>query len=212
MAKITLRNDRIRKFVEHVKAECKRAGAKCTITDTKDATMSGLRVSGYFGDDADGTQAELFVAGKAALSLETLVHEFAHFIQWDTKSPLWGPDNHHDWLVREAELSTQGRNWHFRHARNIELDAERRAVRLIKKWKLPINVSLYIQQANAYIYFYDFAKRNREWCQVRGPYSVQAIVQLMPKTFLPRRSYDKTPVGYDLLASQHCCRPIKKKK
>ena len=49
------------------------------------------------------------------------------------------------------------------YTRDLELDNEKRAVRMIRKWKLSVDVDKYIKGANAYIHFYNWMGYTRRW-------------------------------------------------
>jgi hypothetical protein len=55
----------------------------------------------------------------------------------------------------------------IRDIQECERDAERRGLKLIKKYKLP-DVKDYIQRANAYILFYEVIRKHRKWCKSLG--------------------------------------------
>ena len=52
---------------------------------------------------------------------------------------------------------------HLSAIRDLELDCEKRTVKLMKKWKLSVNTRLYVREANAYIQLYNWMKEYRHW-------------------------------------------------
>jgi hypothetical protein len=75
------------------------------------------------------------------------------------------------------------------------LDNEKRTVKLIKKWKLPIDLNDYIKKANAYIQFYNWMRYSKRWSSPgNAPYSNKAIYEAMPPNF--RMNYKKMSDKY----------------
>jgi hypothetical protein len=124
----------VRAFINHVKGHCKEVGIKCDIRPVKYLVLSGnIRCSGYFCEET----MKLVVAGKSKDWLGILTHEYAHLTQWQDKSTnIWktgstGVTHLDDWLggkkIRSIKKAIE---W----SRDLELDNEKRAVKLIKKW------------------------------------------------------------------------------
>lgn len=175
-------------FVEFVKAECKRVGVKCNLKNTTHVKSDGVQCSGYFDED----DRKLVVAMDNQDSLGVLVHEYCHLTQWEENTELWKlaskslPKLFH-WLegfpVRTAYK-------HIAIVRQMELDNERRSVKMIKKWKLNIDLDEYVKEANAYIHFYNWLPYTRRWLSPNNaPYGNESIKNLMSTKFNMR--YDK---------------------
>ncbi len=68
--------------------------------------------------------------------------------------------------------------------RDLELDNERRSVKLIKKFNLNVDIDLYIKKANAYIQFYNYLMVSRKWCKPNNsPYKNRRLLRVMPAKF-----------------------------
>jgi hypothetical protein len=81
--------------------------------------------------------------------------------------------------------------------RDMELDNEKRTVEVIKKWKLDIDLKLYIQKANAYIYFYNWVKYSKRWSKAgNSPYNNDRILAAMPNNF----ENDYSNIPYEIKA------------
>ena len=185
----------IKEFVEHVKRHCKEVGIKCDIRPVKYLVLSGnIRCSGYFCEET----MRLVVAGKNKDWLGILAHEYAHLTQWQDKSTnIWnigstGVTHLDDWLggkkIRSIKKAIE---W----SRDLELDNEKRTVKLIKKWKLPIDLNDYIKKANAYIQFYNWLRYSKRWSSPgKAPYGNKAIYEAMPANF--RMNYNKMSDKY----------------
>jgi hypothetical protein len=187
--------ENVKAFIEHVKGHCKEVGIRCQIRPVKYLVLSGnIRCSGYFCEET----MRLVVAGKNKDWLGILAHEYAHLTQWQDKSTnIWqtgstGVTHLDDWLggkrIRSIKKAIE---W----SRDLELDNEKRTVKLIKKWKLPIDLNDYIKKANAYIQFYNWMRYSKRWSSPgNAPYSNKAICEAMPANF--RMNYKKMSDKY----------------
>ena len=185
----------VRAFINYVKGHCKEVGIKCDIRPVKYLVLSGnIRCSGYFCEET----MRLVVAGKSKDWLGVLAHEYAHLTQWQDKSTnIWntgstGVTHLDDWLGGKKIRSIKKA---IEQSRDLELDNEKRTVKLIKKWKLPIDLNDYIKKANAYLQFYNYMRISRRWSKPNNsPYSNKAIYEVMPPNF--RMNYNKMAEKY----------------
>jgi hypothetical protein len=194
-------NKNVTAFINHVKGHCKEVGIKYDVRPVKYLVLSGnIRCSGYFCEET----MKLVVAGKSKDWLGILVHEYAHLTQWQDKSTnIWktgstGVTNLDDWLggkkIRSVKKAIE---W----SRDLELDNEKRSVKLIKKWKLPVDLNDYIKKANAYIQFYNYMRYSKRWSRPgNAPYSNKVIYEAMPPNF--RMNYKKMSDKYLKLYKQ----------
>jgi hypothetical protein len=188
-------NKNVTAFINHVKGHCKEVGIKYDVRPVKYLVLSGnIRCSGYFCEET----MKLVVAGKSKDWLGILVHEYAHLTQWQDKNTnIWktgstGVTNLDDWLggkkIRSVKKAIE---W----SRDLELDNEKRSVKLIKKWKLPVDLNDYIKKANAYIQFYNYMRYSKRWSRPgNAPYSNKVIYEAMPPNF--RMNYKKMSDKY----------------
>jgi hypothetical protein len=73
--------------------------------------------------------------------------------------------------------------------RDMELDNEKRSVKLIKKWDLPIDTKTYTRKANAYVQFYNYLYYTRRWCHPdNSPARNPKVWKKMPASF--RMNYE----------------------
>lgn len=171
------------RFIKHVKAECKANGIKLRLKRTSYliATKS-IRCSGYF----DEIGKELVVAKENPRWLEILVHEFGHLTQWKENCKEWrnlkdSIEKVDSWLQGEK---VRGIKVAINRVRSLELDNEKRSVRIIKEWDLPINTKEYTQKANAYVAFYNWMYYTRRWCSpANSPTVNPGVYKRMPKIF-----------------------------
>lgn len=185
-------------FIEHVKAECKRTGIKCDLRPTKYVKISNIVCSGYF--DADGKA--LVCSMNRPDSLGILAHEYAHLTQWDEGIDLWDKAGN---SMEKIDGWLGGKRVHHikRHlgvSRDLELDNERRTVKLIKKWKLSIDVKDYIKKANAYIHFYNWMYHTRKWSSPKNSPYTNSGIQAVMSTRFDMNYKELTPRVYEAFA------------
>jgi hypothetical protein len=175
-------------FVKYVRSECKAHGIKLRLKPTKTvSTPDNIECVGYCEPD---DLKELAVAKSNQDWLMTLVHEYAHLTQWIDQCKEWQDsyeiDNLDDWLNGKDMPSIERA---LAVTRDLELDNEKRSVKLIKQWDLPINVKVYTQKANAYVQFYNYLYYTRRWCQPENsPARNPKVWKKMPTTF--RMNYE----------------------
>lgn len=184
----------VEKFKDFVKSECKAHGIKLELRKRSYLVLSGnIKCSGYF----DSEESKLVVAVNRKDWLPILVHEYGHLTQWVDRCKEWvdnetGLEGIDEWLNGKEVRNIKDV---LSKSRDLELDNEKRSVRIIKKWNLPIDVKLYTQKANAYVCFYNYMYFSRRWCGIHNsPYKNPAIYSHMPTTF--RMNYQKLSDKY----------------
>jgi hypothetical protein len=89
------------------------------------------------------------------------LHEYCHFLQWkngehfDSTSSL---TKFGEWIAYKSEkFSIKD----IRNIQQMELDCDKKVIRLVKKYQLPIDISIYKKMTNSYVlsYNYIFEKR-----------------------------------------------------
>jgi hypothetical protein len=184
-------NTKEKEFVKYVKSECKKYGVKCDLRKTKYVIVSGnMKCSGYFDE-----QAPVLVCSMNRPDwIEILAHEFGHLTQWIDNIPLWKKADESiplldNWLSGEEVPNIKK---HLGVCRDLELDNEKRTVKIIKKFGLDIDVDKYIKKANAYVFFYNRLLATRKWCTPdNSPYTNKKVIASMPRYF--RADYSYTP-------------------
>jgi hypothetical protein len=184
-------NKKAKDFIKHVKSECKKYGIKCDLRKTKYVRLSGnIKCSGYFDED----EPALVCSMNRPDSLEILTHEFGHFTQWIENIDLWKKSMTSMPMVDEwlGGKDVPNIKKHLAVVRDLELDNEKRAVKLIKKFDLDIDIDTYIKKANAYVFFYTRLLATRKWATPQNsPYKNKRIIESMPAYF--RKDYSKIP-------------------
>lgn len=177
-------NKKAKDFIKYVKSECKKHGIKCDLRRTKYVKLSGnIKCSGYFDED----EPALVCSMNRPDSLEILAHEFGHFTQWQEDIDIWKKCMVSMPLVDEWLEGKEIPNIkkHLAVCRELELDNEKRAVKIIKKFDLDIDIDRYIKKANAYVFFYNRLLATRKWTTPKNsPYSNQRIIEKMPRYFM----------------------------
>jgi hypothetical protein len=130
---------------------------------------------------------EMAVAVKHPRALSVLVHEFCHMLQASEKHPAWTNLNTIDvWLGKsDWPLSESWESVY--NSLLVEHDCERRSVKMIKQWKLPIDVDEYIQAANLYLLLYQYVYLRKKWVRSDKLYKPR-LIALMPKKLMSATS------------------------
>ena len=206
---------RMKAFVELVRGECLKLNVEFKITKTKQVDNGDhCLCSGYFEDDSGGSRARLLVAGKHKNWFETLIHEFCHLKQWKEHDPIWQNEHEHfwDWVSGEVpKLSKKHIVMSVRRLRNLELDCEKRAVRMIRKYGLPVDIKHYIKGSNAYVKFYTLLGKTGAWCTY-STYRTPKIMGYMPSKFMPERWYRTLDATFVADVFKYCYSDSKRRK
>ena len=146
----------------------------------------------------DHEKKEFKAAGMKPIGCsEIFLHEFCHFLQWRDSNDFWtdcieeGCSPFFSWLAGDNRYSEN-----IDQARQktvlLEMDCDKRALRLNKKFELGIDPKKYTQASNAYLYSYLVTQKLRKWPK-SNKYSVyrQEVSEVYPTKFLPPDEYDK---------------------
>lgn len=170
-------------FIQFVKDECKKYGVKCKLRPTKYVKMDGnVKCSGWFDEEVP----ELVVAMNRPDWIEILAHEYGHLTQWRENAPIWKEavkslPKVWGWLDGESVRNIEN---HIGVSRDLELDNEKRAVKIIKKFELKVDLVHYVKKANAYIQFYNWMLITRKWSNPKNsPYKNKNLVEAMSSKF-----------------------------
>jgi hypothetical protein len=163
----------------------------------------GLPCRGYF--DEETKELAVAIGSGAGRWWYTLCHEYGHFKQWQEK--LWTTSNSFsdfsEWIDGSREFSKKHIEKMIRDIQECERDAERRGLKLIKKYKLP-DVKDYIQRANAYILFYEVIRKHRKWCKPGcSPSLINEVFGLVSNKLIVK-DLSALPVGFEDAVLRHC--------
>ena len=191
-----------KEFMELVKSECKKYKVSCKLKDVKYLKPTPrIRCTGYFDDE----NRTLQVAMKQRDSFEVLVHEYCHLTQWIDKVPVYTKANKYilavDKWIEGTDLQDSVIDAAIQGCVDLELDNEKRSLKLIDVYGLSIDKELYVKKANAYLYFYHWMRKTRRWSAPKNlPYRNKRIIDAMPTTF--KGKYDKLPKKFEKLFEQ----------
>lgn len=182
-------------FIQHVRNHLEEHNFKLIFAKSHQVnTGTGFRCSGFF----DESKRVIRVAKKSANWLQTLVHEYCHFLDYLESS--------NRQLVKEDKALAICEKYvrgdicpskrvisAFRTAAHMEWKCDRRAVKIIQEWNLPINTTTYIREANLYVYLYHLYCKYRTF-KAKEPSTY--LLRRMPATFRVR-SYRGVPAGME---------------
>ena len=173
-----------KEFLRLIRDDCKVHGIRLDLRRSKYIKFDDTdgACGGYF-DETDGV---LVVAMKNTMSFEILVHEYCHMQQWKENTDIWKKSMKSLPIVWSWLEGTDHRNIskHVAVVRDMELDCERRAVKLIKKYDLKIDTKLYTKRANAYVLYYNWLLLTRKWCTKKNsPYRNKKLLDIVSDRF-----------------------------
>lgn len=181
-----------KQFVSWVKSECKKANVEVSLRSVSFVKAGvGIKCSGYFEERVDDVPRLVSSLNRKDW-VEILAHEFSHMRQWQEKMPLWVDSSESfelmdKWLAGGLVYDIKK---HLGVVRDLELDCEKRAVKLIKEWNLNVDIENYIRKANAYVHFYNYIYKTRKWSDPNNsPYGNPNVISVMSPTF--RMNYKK---------------------
>lgn len=162
---------------------------------------SGGRCAGYFCP----TNKILAVAigGSLESSLSTLFHEYSHYQQHKNKSSVWHNyriyNGHQRFFNYLSGKRIYNRKQAVMGAIKIEVDCERRAIKLAKSWQKYINLENYCSAANSCILSYHHMLKTGKWYK-KSPCD-KKIVRYSPNRLL--RSYSRVPKRLEAAFDKH---------
>jgi hypothetical protein len=167
-------------------------------TETVYLPDSTTPVRGYFSNEP----LTLAVGMDTSLEnwLPVSLHESCHFDQWKEKDPTFtksyvnGEDSLYllfRWVDGE-DIPADDLRLAFELTKECELNCERRVVKKIKEFELPIDVDEYCKRASAHIHYYNYmAIRRVKYGGSYAPYYDRRILKLMPTNL--RGAYKRLP-------------------
>jgi hypothetical protein len=180
-------NLKIKRFVSDVVTDLVDNGISVKLEHTKLSSYfegkRNIKCEGWFDEE------ELVCATKQPLDIwiPVLAHEYSHFRQWKEKSRYY--TNGASVAVLDGFLegtkvkSNQRLTKAINKIQEMELDCEKRSIDLIGRYGLEFDLSLMIQRANAYIWFYSVVQKLGRW-YTTPPGMVEQIIKYMPKVFM----------------------------
>lgn len=165
--------------------------------------------SGGYSGTFDGLNKEVVLAYLNKDSIQTLAHEYCHFLQWKKYKKFWkkygGNDGSLEEWLNGKEFTKHKITRFIKNTIRIERDCEKKTVALLKKYKIKFDEKKYIQQSNVYILSYWYIKEYRKWPSKKIYHP--SFYEKLPDSFLPLSFYlkgvDKDGNRYSLLMKQH---------
>lgn len=181
-------------FIKDLRKKCRDHGIELKLIRSKKVPLDEDKTmfsAGYF--DSGGKQ--LVVAINRPDYLQILIHESSHLDQYIENCKAWRGEKNgfmvDEWL--------SGKDWDKRKIKrainntiSLELDCEKRSVKKIIQYNLPVGETVYIQKANAYLLFYNFMFYVRRWIDPNNcPYVKPEVYNKMPTKFMSDDWYKK---------------------
>ena len=150
----------------------------------------------------DAQDKEFVVALKNTYGFEILIHEYCHYLQWKTRRRFFNKyiqacDIVFPWVqgtFYKKDIVEQA----IGEVIELEWDCEKRALDVIKEFKLDIDTERYIKSANASLLFYHIVHDERKWVKNLSPYAPN-ITKLMPNALQKLDFYlDKDNITEDM--------------
>lgn len=175
-------------FLEH-------AQKRCAAVDVRLVLLSRQWTTAGDSGEFDDKKRRLVVCVNDQHWLTTLAHELGHLEQWASGSELFRSDDTSDedfdaWLRGDRLMSARSLRGITRKIQRCELDAERRAVRYIRKFDLCADVPGYIRAANFHVWQYEAARRLGRWVEASDARVAHMPDRLMRVTDLGRPPAD----------------------
>ena len=191
---LKVRRASIKKFLAELVQHCIKNDVAFNLRNEKNIFVEGLPCSGYFEGGEEKGELVVAVDKPQKQWLPILVHESCHLDQWlEDKEKFISYDGLEvvDQWLNGKRATKKKLTSAIEASKKLELDCEIRSVAKIKKYKLPIDITTYIQMANSYIYFYNWVLENRRWLEKGQTLYLKEIYEVCPTEF--QSNYKKTP-------------------
>jgi hypothetical protein len=196
-----IKNRNARRFLADTMGVCQKNGIKLKLSGGRYVRMYTGNCTGYFDEE----NLAVALNNPISLWLGILVHESCHLDQYLNGTQVWdGIDKHlnrvESWVTtRKRFCGNERAEESLRRVLKMELDCERRAVKKIQKYDLPLSVDSYCRGANAYLFSYPASLRWRKWFP--QPYKNKTLLAKMPNYLLNLDEYlDDGNYMHDLYA------------
>jgi hypothetical protein len=197
---MTTSNDNWLHFITDCITELCKYDVKIELSNSDNVYIQeeNIRVNGYWDDSNENHLVFACAIGKPIKKWGPIfAHEYCHFLQWKDKDQLWydyqsiSVDENYK-IYHNLPIEKDRLEFCLNTYRDVELDCEKRTVKLLKKYKVPVDITEYIRGANAYVHFYNYIKRYRKWYPPKKmPYACRALHRLASPTF--EENYDEIP-------------------
>lgn len=133
--------------------------------------------------DVDNRHLTATVGGWGGMDVGILVHEYSHYLQWKTNRRFFNNrmnycDTFFKW-IEGSKHTDKVVDKALEKVIELEWDCEKRAIELIKKHRIEIDLKRYKKAASSSILFYHIAREKRKWCEY-SPFDPR-ITRSMPE-------------------------------
>lgn len=171
-------------FEEKIRQDCKACGITLKVSKYRSLRDAEGVSNGWF----DGETLAYAKGQPVEKWFPVALHEYNHMCQWSEGDPIWhnavqeeSDEYLWEWLHGNVELPSKKSHLYAMTNLQLELDCERRSIKMIRELALPLDPSYYAQTANAYVLFYHMVSKHRKWYQIgKEPYNIPEIVSQMP--------------------------------
>lgn len=202
MIEIRVENKNIERFLDEVKTNLKKHKFKLVLA-IENLKIGKNSVSGYF----DEINRELVISINDKDWLSVLVHEYCHYLQFMEQDKTYMNlvendvinhlNNIWDWLDGDYEFeSTKEKNKSFDKVIKMELDCEKRTIKKILEYDLPIDLKNYEETAHIYLYYYLFAKKYKKWLSEYYSFADNKLFDDIPNKTL-KSEFKYLPKSYE---------------
>ncbi len=189
-----------RNFISNIKHHLAVSGFTLRLIKDTYIDNNGVACSGYFSI----RHRQLVVAYGNPKWFETAIHEYCHFLQYIEDCPIWKTFQKHKgkWWRGIMDNNPTSVKAHFTAVRNVELDCEKRVVRMIEEYNLPISKEKHIQKSNYIMFLYKYNDATGKYGRL-SYHKRSKLEQLMPITFLKLSDYNSLPKLYESYFKKH---------
>jgi hypothetical protein len=167
-------------FIRYVEGECAYAGVRFRLEARKRNRAGEL---GFFNED----DKILFACGIGDEWPMVLAHELSHLHQWHEKKFVWPEDRYNamlEWCAGTKRMTAAKALQWTRDLQLMELDAERRTLKLARTFHLSDDPVKYIQGANMYVWKYEVARQLQRWPKYTDAVD-PTVLGAMPTKLMP---------------------------
>ena len=171
LMKTHIKNKEVLYFVNHVAEELKRFNGKLKLKSSPFSISKKM--------DGEFSECEMSIScyydPSSYYWVGVLAHEYGHFLQCKNEEKIWADFQENIFELGDLEeVFTNKKNLKkapqkrirrkiLKYIIALELDADKRAIKLINKFKLPVNKKKYVSYANLILYKYLYWSEKGYW-------------------------------------------------